>query len=517
MSISLVGLILSTAALMFSAMRHMRWVFGRPARSSLNAPVKKMSSTLATLEGHKYPAKPHASKVKEFFLAKKTNAQPSNTAIFIAGEQLEAIKYCDQTKPFRQNRYFFYLTGVNIPGASVLFDFATDKLTLFLPNIDQDDVMWSGLPMSLEEAQKSFDVDEVLFVKDLSEQLKKKPHYEIYTTDLDRVPDLRLFDNLISSDEDLFYALDEARLTKDWYEIQLLRQAAEITDNCHLAVMSALPIEQNEGHMHAEFTYHAIRQGSKHQGYDPICCSGPSCSTLHYVKNDENLEHKHSVLIDAGAEWQNYTADVTRCFPINGKFTKEHREIYEAVLDMQTQVMSEIKPGVSWEKLHLLAHRVLIKRFVKLGIFKSKFSEDEIMSRKASLSFFPHGLGHLLGLDTHDVGGHANYNDPDPLLQYLRLRRPLQEGMIVTNEPGIYFNPFLIKEYLEKHPERLEVVNQNTMQKYMYVGGVRIEDDILVTNEGFDNLTGITSDPDEIEKIVSEGLSKGRSHFHVVA
>lgn len=123
----------------------------------------------------------------------------------------------------------------------------------------------------------------------------------------------------------------------------------------------------------------------------------------------------------------------------------------------------------------------------------------------------------MLGMDTHDVGGYANYEDENPLLRYLRLRRTLEENMVVTNEPGIYFNPFLIEELLKKHPERYQVVNEDVMQKYMYIGGVRIEDDILVTSEGYENLTGITSDPDEIERIVTDGISKGRSHFHAIA
>lgn len=512
-------LILTTSLLMFSAFKHLRRrlpITNNTGTTHITL-SKKMSTYIPSLQGKKYPAKEHNLKVKNHLLSRKEDLLADNTAVFITGADIEGIKYCDQTKQFRQNRYFFYLSGVNIPGSSLLFNFKTEKLTIFLPVVDSDDVMWSGLPLSIEEAYKKFDADEILYSSEIAEKLTELSKFKVFTTDLDNIHDNVIKKLLIASDPDFFYAMDESRIIKDWYEIQLLRRAAEITDNCHLAVMSALPIEQNEGHIHAEFTYHAIRQGSKYQGYDPICCSGPNCSTLHYVKNDDDIEHKHSVLIDAGAEWENYTADVTRCFPINGSFTKEHREIYEAVLDMQTQVMEKIKPGVHWDTLHLLAHRILIRNFLGLGIFKREFAEEDIFKRRASVCFFPHGLGHLLGLDTHDVGGRPNYEDSDPFLKYLRLRRPLAENMVVTNEPGIYFNPFLIKEYLEKHPERLEVVDRDVMNKYLYIGGVRIEDDILVTKDGYDNLTHITSDPDEIEKIVSEGIAKGRSHFHVIA
>lgn len=469
------------------------------------------------LQGHKYPAKDHNLKVKKQLLSQNENWSQESTAIFIAGEELEGVKYCDISKEFRQNRYFYYLSGVDLPGCSILFNFSTDKLILFLPNVDWDDVLWSGMPISLEEAAKEFDVDEVYYADRLEEIFKKEVDgFEVLTTDLDNVHDEKIVHRLTASEKDLFHALDEARLIKDWYEIETIRKACDISDKCHLAVMQALPIELSELQIQAEFSYHATRQGARALGYDPICCSGPACGTLHYVKNSEELAGKSSILIDAGAEWRSYTSDVTRCFPISGKFTKEHRDIYSTVRDMQSQVMKEIKPGAHWESLHILSHKVLIKSLLRLGIFKKEFSEEDIFERRASCAFYPHGLGHLMGLDVHDVGGKPNYEDPDPYFQYLRLRRPLQENMVVTNEPGCYFNEFLIKEFLNKYPERAEVVDAEVLKKYMYIGGVRIEDDILVTRDGCQNLNNITSDPDEIEKIVSEGLSRSRSQFHVV-
>lgn len=511
-SVSLVG---CSSLLMYTAWKRLAKGLISNNKSAISD-KKAMSTIIPALQGHKYPAKNHCLKVKQHFVSKKPGLNVEKSGLFISGGKVEPIKYCDQEKVFRQNRYFYYLTGCNIPGSSVLFDFKTDKLTLFLPDVNEEDIMWSGLPMSIDEAEKKFDVDEVFYSIEIADVLGNLGDYTLFTTDLDNIHDEKIKSSIVSGDEDFFFALDESRLIKDWYEIELLRKACQVTDNCHLAVMSALPIEKTEGHIHAEFTYHALRQGSKSQGYDPICCSGPSCSTLHYIKNDADMTGRESVLIDAGAEWENYTADVTRCFPINGKWTKEHREIYDVVLEMHQAAMEEIKPGAPWESIHLLAHRILIRNFLKLGIFKPEFSEQEIFDRKASVCFFPHGLGHLLGLDTHDVGGQPNYEDSDPYLAFLRLRRPLQEGMVVTNEPGCYFNPFLIKEFLEKHQERLEVVNKEVMEKYLYIGGVRIEDDVLVTKDGYENLSKITSDPEEIERIVSEGIAKGRSHFHVI-
>ncbi|CCH60322.1 hypothetical protein TBLA_0C05260 [Henningerozyma blattae CBS 6284] len=479
-------------------------------------PLADVNDMPTSIRGKKYPAKAHLLKTKKILLNKNKDISESTTAIFIAGEEIEPRKYCDTTKPFRQNRYFFYFSGVDIPAASLLFDFKTEKSTLFLPNIDWDDVMWSGLPQSIEEAKEAYDFDEIIYADKIEDSISKLSGYSIYTTDLDNVHISSLSKQLIPSDKDFFYAMDESRVTKDAYEIALMKKAAHISDNSHLAVMSALPIELNEMQIEAEFCYHATRQGGRSLGYNPICCSGPACGTLHYNDNDQDLEGKESVLIDAGAEWRNYNSDVTRCFPINGKFTKEHRAIYETVLDMQTQAMCMIKPGASWDDIHILTHKILIKHFRALGIFKNTFTEEEIFDRQVSCAFYPHGLGHMLGLDVHDVAGYANYEDPNPYFKYLRIRRKLQENMVVTNEPGCYFNEFLLKEFLEKYPERKEVVDEDVLKKYMYVGGVRIEDDIVVTKDGCENMNSLTSDPDEIEKIVSEGLKKSRSDFHVI-
>lgn len=456
----------------------------------------------------KYPARQHALNVKKHLKTKIKDL--SDYALFLSGSFQESYRYSDTAKVFRQERYFYYLTGCNVPSSHVFYDLNKEELVLFLPEIDYDDVMWSGMPLSLEEAQKKFDVDKVLYERDIDNYLVK---YDInLTTDIN-TSNKKYSNFLKQSDKRLFYALDESRLIKDDYEIALMRKAAQITDNSHLAVMSALPIETNETHIHAEFVYHSIRQGSKHQAYDPICCAGPNCGTLHYVKNDDSMEGRSSVLIDAGAEWENYCADVTRCFPISGVWTPEHIDIYNAVLDMQSQTMAMIKPGASWDEIHLKAHEVLIDNFLQLGIFKG--NKDDIFKSHVSTAFFPHGLGHLLGLDTHDVGGYPNYNDADPKLRYLRLRRDLQQGMVVTDEPGIYFSPYLI-ELAMKQPEQAKFIQTDVVKKYLPIGGVRIEDDILVTADGYDNLTGITSDPDEVAAIVQRGLSRDPAHFHNV-
>lgn len=432
----------------------------------------------------------------------------------MSGENLELYQYSDQTKPLRQNRYFYYLSGCEIPGSHVLYLTDSDSLTLFLPDIDEEDIMWSGLPVLKEEALEKYDVDDVQHAKNLIDVLGnlKENDVSIYTMTFNKWS-IPFRDYLVENESVLKYALDESRLIKDSFEISLMRHASYITDKCHLAVMSATPIETNETHIHAEFMYHALRQGSKYQLYDPICCAGPNCSTLHYVKNDDDIgQEKKSILIDAGAEWKCYASDVTRCFPINGDWTKEHLEIYNIVLKMQQVTMSMIKPGALWDDIHLEAHRVLIREFLQLGIFENA-DEDTLFDSNITARFFPHGLGHVLGMDTHDVGGNPNYEDPDPKLKYLRLRRKLQRGMVLTDEPGVYFSPFLLADVLND-PSKMKFINKEILDKYWYVGGVRIEDDLLITDDGFENFTKITSDPKEITEIIKKSSRNGNKQFH---
>lgn len=477
----------------------------------------------------KYPAKAHATKTASYFPSQDL----ADSLIILSAPSLELYPHCDQTQPFRQDRYFNYFTGAHdLPSAIVTYDPKQDRLNLYLPPIDEDDVMWSGLPISPEQALEKYDVDNVNYFETLVSFLKeenKKPVITIDERNKSVIEGLVLSSSTntvegksnitVTVSQDLKEALDEARLRKDEYEISLMKKAAAISDVSHRAVMSALPIETNEGHIHAEFVYHSMRQGSKFQSYDPICCSGTDCGTLHYVRNDQEMgPDKQLVLIDAGAEWQCYASDVTRVFPISGEWSPEARKIYDAVLDMQTQCTEGVKPGVKWEDLHLLAHKLLIDHFVELGIFHTKhFTKEEILKARTSVAFLPHGLGHVLGMDTHDVGGKPNYEDPDPMYRYLRLRRTLEPGFVVTVEPGIYFNKFLLKDYLADKETHLKIIDLDVLEKYMPVGGVRLEDDVLVTETGYENFTKMTTDPEEVSKIVKEGIAKGRQHFHNLA
>lgn len=296
-------------------------------------------------------------------------------------------------------------------------------------------------------------------------------------------------------------AIEECRVVKDGYEIALIKKANQISGIAHRAVLKAAKHANNERQLAAIFVERCTAHGSFNQAYSPIVASGTDASTLHYVKNNKNISPGHlNLLLDAGGEYNCYASDVTRTFPTNGKFTPESANIYRIVLDMQTQCMTRLKAGVEWDGIHSLAHKIAVDGLLKIGILKGKAAD--ILQARTSTAFFPHGLGHFMGMDTHDTGGRANYSDPNIMFRYLRVRRPLPAGCVITVEPGIYFCRFIIEPYL-KDPKHSQFVDRDVLERYWSVGGVRIEDDVMITENGFENLTNVPREMDELEALVA--------------
>lgn len=291
-------------------------------------------------------------------------------------------------------------------------------------------MLWSGLPLSAAEAQEQFDVDAVLTTAD-------SPLIAATTT-VFSMPDQvsRTLPGVSIATGILKEAVDEARAIKDAYEVALIKAANKITEHAHHASMAAIKTATNEREIEAVFTQTCIAEGAPTQAYTGIFGAGRAGSTLHYIKNNQPLAGKLNMLLDAGSEQDNYASDVTRTFPINGKFSKESREIYDIVLKMQKDTLAVCKEGKSWDEVHVLAHRVAVEGLLAIGILKNG-SVDEILESRTSCAFLPHGLGHYLGMDTHDAGGHPNYEDPDKMFCYLRKRGPLPAGAVITVEPGV--------------------------------------------------------------------------------
>ena len=336
-----------------------------------------------------------------------------------------------------------------------------EQLTLFLPPLDPDSVIWSGLPLSADSALDKYDVDAVLTTSDLSSYFKDlKPQTILYIPG-QAPPEEAASQTARPHSPELSHlreALETSRVTKTPYEIALLRSLKKSND---------------ERELEAVFTERCIALGAPKQAYHGIFGSGTNAATLHYVHNDKTLDGKLNILVDAAAEYNCYCADVTRTMPLSGAFTKESRAIYELVYKMQDSCLGMLKAGVQWEDVHVRAHEVAIEGLLELGILKGG-SKREIFERGTSVAFFPHGLGHYLGLDTHDVGGNPNYEDGNKLFRYLRVRGKLPCQSVVTVEPGVYFCRFIIDPYLEDTKHK-EFIDEGVLERYWDVGGVRIE------------------------------------------
>ncbi|KAJ5888812.1 hypothetical protein N7495_008853 [Penicillium taxi] len=465
-----------------------------------------MTSVDSILAG-KYPAKAHARRVAE-----SLQTQHGETgAIYLEAQKSRLIEDSDEDMPFRQRRPFFYLTGCLTPNASVVYDVKKDELTLFIPPIDPDSVIWSGLPLSIDEAKKLYDVDHVKYTTDVNATLAA-----IATIQAGKNP-LFVIEGQVSQDVKLpsgFSAtnfsslkdvIGDARVVKDAYEVALLRKANDISAQAHIAVIKASKIATNERELEGIFISTCISLGCREQSYHPIFASGGNGATLHYVKNDEALidpvtkQRKNNLLIDAGGEYQTYCADITRVIPLHGKFSTETRQIYDIVLQMQSESIDVLKEGVLWDDVHALAHRVAIRGLLKLGILRG--TEEELFEKRVSVAFFPHGLGHYLGMDTHDTGGNPNYEDEDKMFRYLRVRGKLPAGSVITVEPGIYFCHFIIDPVL-KDASLSKYINADVLERYWSVGGVRIEDNVHILKDGHDNLTSAPKALEVVESLV---------------
>ncbi|KAL9058895.1 MAG: hypothetical protein Q9162_001451 [Coniocarpon cinnabarinum] len=464
-----------------------------------------MSTTLKepAILSQKYPAKSHLRKVTNHLKTHDPTFNPASV-LYAHGATSRLWPNCDQAQPFRQNRAFFYLSGCDIPDASIAYDVQSDTSTLFIPPVVDDEVIWSGLPLSPEEALEKYDVDAVRTSKDVNHLLNSKEtgKGQIYALAED-VPNSVTSLNFEATDMvKLRDAIDECRVVKDEYEIALIRHANALSNIAHRAVLAAAKTASNERQLAALFVERCTAHGAFNQAYDPIVASGTDAATLHYVRNNKAISGATlNLLIDAGAEYQCYASDVTRTFPINGKFTKESREIYGIVFEMQRRCMGMLKAGVDWDEVHMLAHRIAAEGLVRLGILKGA-TADVVAARTTTL-FFPHGLGHYMGLDTHDTGGHPNYEDTDTMFRYLRKRGTLPANSIITVEPGIYFCRFIIEPQL-KNPTHAQFIDREVLERYWAVGGVRIEDDVLITENGYENLTeDLPRDMESLEKLMT--------------
>jgi Xaa-Pro aminopeptidase len=399
---------------------------------------------------------------------------------------------------FRQDSNFYYLSGFMESNALlVLIKLASGKSQeiLFLQKNDDVAEMWNGKRVGLKAAKKilllnkTFDIDTLekvlpkllmhhqniycdLFTKD---EVMQKVHQIVQTT-----AQARNNTFLLRAQYQLPLYIERMRLIKSKHEITLIRKAVEITKKAHLAAMAAFKSKNNESEIHAVIDYIFASHGAVSDAYTSIVASGDNANTLHYVQNSDSLDKKDLVLIDAGCEYKMYASDITRVYPVDGRFSLAQKSLYNAVLYAQLKTIDAIKPGVTKSEIHQVCVDALTSEMLDLGILKGSF--EEAISEKKYLKYFPHGTGHWMGIDVHDQNPYKEDNGDEI---------PFEEGMVMTIEPGLYIS----KD------------DMNIPKHYRGIG-IRIEDDILVTADGYENLSiDIPKSIEEIERAMQVDLS----------
>jgi len=442
------------------------------------------------------------------------------------GEELPVYD-TDTVWDFKQESNFQWLFGVREPGCFGALDVATGDAALFVPRLEEKYEAWMGPRRSLEWFRETYEVERVFFVDELAPALAGQLGAErlLVYHGVNRDSGLRLrpprFEGSeafeVVRDERLWHALAECRVVKDSDELEVMQFVNDVSSDAHVAVMRGVRPGTPEYVAEASFRHYAFLRGCARVGYSCICPSGSRCAVLHYghaaFPNAEEVRAGEMRLHDMGAEYHCYTADVTCTFPVDGRFTEAQRIVYEAVWEATLTVENSMRPGVSYRDMHLLAERTLLTRMVAAGLLVG--SVDEMVELHLASTFMPHGLGHSLGLDVHDVGGYApgdrRQADPrvDHVGQNLRLGRELLEGMVVTVEPGFYFVDYLLARALAD-PARARFIVPGRLEELRPVGGVRIEDDVLVTRTGCRVLTRVPRTVAEIEAVMAGGPWEAR-------
>ncbi|XP_050040083.1 xaa-Pro dipeptidase [Dermacentor andersoni] len=427
--------------------------------------------------------------------------------------------YCSDREPaFRQESYFHWAFGVEEPDYLGAVDVAQGRSYLFMPRLPASYAVWMGRLPTLEDVRARYGVDEVFYNDAVGDNLRLKGARTLLTlrgrnSDSGKISAEAKFPNMEGFKVDagpLFEEMAELRVFKTPLEMEVLRYANRVSSEAHKEVMRRIRPGMYEYQLEALFMQKCYGDGgARHVSYTCICCSGSNGAVLHYghagAPNDSPVADGDMCLFDMGCEYYCYTSDITCSFPANGRFTADQRGVYEAVLAASRAVLDAIRPGVSWPDMHRLAERRMLEALRSMGVLRGDV--DAMMEARLGATFMPHGLGHFMGLDVHDVGGYLSADPPrptEPGLRSLRTARTLQRGMVLTVEPGCYFIDTLLDEAL-RSPKLSAFLVPDVLQRFRNFGGVRIEDDVLITADGHEMLTQVPRTVEEIEALMAEG------------
>ena len=342
---------------------------------------------------------------------------PERSVILMQGGCSETRHETDHEKLFRQESSFNYLFGVKEPDCYAAIDVDSGKTTLYIPRLPEDYAVWMGEIKPPSFFQQHYQVDECMFVDEMKEDLKTGKNASIlytlrgYNTDSGNHATPATFDGIEdfeTNTDKLYYDIVECRVIKSKKELELMRYVNKIASDAHLEVMRRARPGMQEFQLESIFKHFCYFSGGcRIDAYTAICGCGINSATLHYghagAPNDRTLKDTDMCLLDMGTEYHCYASDITCSFPANGKFTADQRAIFEAVRDAQDSVMAAMKPGIKWIDLHELSYRVICTHLEQIGILRNG-NVDTYMEKNLGAYFMPHGLGHILGIDTHDLG-----------------------------------------------------------------------------------------------------------------
>ncbi len=415
-------------------------------------------------------------------------------SIAILPSATEKVRSHDVHYPFRQDNDFWYLTGFNEPeSVAVLIPGRKHgEFILFNREKDVTQEIWHGKRLGQEGVVEQLGADDAFPISDIDDILpglmegKERIYFAFGAhPEFDQhIMDWRsqLQSQSVRGSEppgelvDLRHHLHDMRLIKSSAEIQRLRHAAKTAAKAHCELMKACEPDKTEMQMEAVLHYHYVQGGCRYPAYPSIVAGGDNANILHYVENGDVLNDGDLLLVDAGCEFEHYASDITRTIPVNGRYSKEQAQLYDIVLKAQLAAIEMIKPGNHWAQIHDKAVEVITKGLVELKILKG--SVKDLIKRCDYRDFFMHKTGHWIGLDVHDVGDYQVHGQP----------RVLEPGMVLTVEPALY------------------IAQDNTKAAKKWRGiGIRIEDDVVVTRDGYDILSkDVPKQREDIEALMAQ-------------
>nr|XP_023016732.1 xaa-Pro dipeptidase isoform X2 [Leptinotarsa decemlineata] len=448
-------------------------------------------------------------------LVEKLKDKHEGSIVLLQGGSEISFYDTDTAYVFRQESYFMWCFGVVEAECYGAIDISTGESYLFFPRFPEEYAVWMGPLTPLIEFQKKYGVNHVHYVDQIDEILGKISPTKLLTltgvnTDSGLKAKEAHFEGIKKFEVDnktLYPVIANLRVIKTPYEIEVIKYVVRVSSEAHRHVMRFAKSGLFEYQCESEFLNFCYKNGGcRHVSYTCICGSGPNGAVLHYghagCPNNYQLVDGRLCLFDMGANYFGYAADITVTFPVCRKFSPDQKLIYEAVLKANLAVMKAGKPGVSWVDMHILANRTLLEELKNGGLLRG--SVDEMMEADIAAIFQPHGLGHLMGLDVHDVGGYLEgypERPSRPGLKSLRTARILEENMVLTIEPGCYFIDSLLDKALT-NPKQSKFLIPQVLQRFRAFGGIRIEDDVLVTKDGIENLTMVPRTVQEIEEFM---------------